>query len=73
MSEIENAYQRGKAEGIEKGRAEAIDEFNNKVNYLKEHYTDACNMCTKMECDVCAIDNIIEHLEQLKEQKNEKI
>lgn len=49
-------------------RDEVIEKFNNKVDCLKEHYTDACNMCTKMECDVCAIDNIIEQLEQLKEQ-----
>lgn len=53
----------------EQGRADAIEEYNKKIDYLKNCYVDACNMCTRMECDVCAISNFIEDLEQLKEQK----
>lgn len=50
-------------------RAEVIEEFNKKIDYLKNCYVDACNMCTRMECDVCAISNFVDDLEQLKEQK----
>lgn len=50
-------------------RADAVEEYNKKIDYLKNCYVDACNMCTRMECDVCAISNFIEDLEQLKEQK----
>lgn len=48
-----------------KGRHDVID----KINNLKECYVDACNMCTKTECAVCAISNFIDDLEELKENK----
>lgn len=59
--------------GYAKGSTDAIEKFNDKVNYLKGQYVDACNMCTKIECDVCAVNSIIEDLEQLKELSNESI
>lgn len=36
-----------------------------KVTNLKNEYTDACNMCTKTDCDVCVINNFIEQLENI--------
>jgi len=63
---LTDAYLLGKYDGIKQGRAEVID----KIENLRIQYVDACNMCTKMECDVCSISNIIEDLEQLKEQNN---
>lgn len=36
-----------------------------KVANLKNEYTDACNMCTRTDCDVCAISNFIDELENI--------
>lgn len=64
-------FEQIRAEAYQQGKADAIEEYNKKIDYLKNCYVDACNMCTRMECDVCAISNFIEDLEELKEQENE--
>lgn len=46
-------------------KAEAIDEIEN----LRIQYVDTCNMCTSLNCERCRINQFIEDLEKLKEQK----
>lgn len=36
-----------------------------KVLDLKESYSDACGMCTKLECENCEINDFIEQLDEL--------
>ena len=46
------------------------DERAKIIAKAKNEYADACNMCTKTDCDVCAINNFIEQLKTIiKEQK----
>lgn len=49
-------------------RAEFIKEIDN----LRHQYVDSCNMCTSTKCEDCKIDQFIEDLEKLKEQKGNK-
>lgn len=36
-----------------------------KVLDLKESYSDACGMCTRLECENCKINDFIEQLNEL--------